>query len=285
MSELETMSGGDDMSQLLIAIRAGAPSEGDRPLSQSQAATRAGLSQSKITRAETGRFPLSVRDAERYARALQATDEQVSRLVELAREHEARNRPARHQLIESPHVVQRRIADLLREHRTLQAWVPDVLPGILQSEDYTRALIGFEPEPRWWKPRREQQLILRDLNRQVHLIVGEAALRTGVGSAPLMARELDHLARSVEHPPVRLGVIPLDVVLPVAPPRGLYLYGDAVVSQATEFGTTFVADPKLVERHLGLFEHLADSALHGDDAREVIRRAAVNWRGHADARR
>lgn len=272
-------SGGDEMSRLLIDLRLRFPTESGRPLSQTASAARTAgrLNQSKVARAELGRFPLSPDDIDAYARALDAPVQVRDRLVTLAKAHESTNIVGRRQLIASAHVIQRRIADLLESTTTLRAWVPDLVPGILQTEDYTRAVVGREPGPNWWRPRLDQKRILTDLGRDVHIIIGETALRTGLGSAEAMAAQLDDLASWTERPPVRLGVVPLDHVLPKPPPRGLYVYGEHSASQATEVGTTFINDGPTVRELAKLHAELANYALYGAEARAVIAAAARRW--------
>lgn len=269
------------MSRLLIDLRLRFPTASGRPLSQTAAAGRTAgrLNQSKVARAELGRFPLSPADIDAYTRALNASPEVRHRLVTLAKAHESTNIVGRRQLIASAHVIQRRIADLLESTTTLRAWVPDLMPGILQTEDYTRAVVGREHGPNWWRPRREQKRILTELERDVHIIIGETALRTGIGSAEIMAAQLDDLASWSDRQPVRLGVVPLDKVLPKPPPRGLYVYGEHTASQATEVGTTFINDGPTVGELTRLHEELAESALYGADARALIAAAARRWRG------
>lgn len=254
------------MAQLLAAVR------GDR--SQVEAAKLSGLSQSKVSRAEQGRFPLSPAEAEAFADGLGATPEQRRRLLELATARAADSFVGRRQLIANSHVVQRRIADLQADEDTkiLRAWVPDLVPGILQTEDYTRAVAGDRPEE-WWVPRRAQKEILDQADRQVHLIVGETVLRYGVGSAAVMVAQLEHLAAAIAWPRLRLGVVLLDVVQPLAPPRGFYVYGDRTASQATEVGMTFIGKPD-VEGFIADHAALEGIAVYGQEALRVIERAA-----------
>lgn len=268
------------MSRLLIDLRLRFPTDSGRPLSQTAAAaqTKGRLNQSKVARAELGRFPLSPEDVEAYSRVLDAPAEVRDRLVTLAKAHESSNIIGRRQLIASAHVIQRRIADLLESTTKLRAWVPDLIPGILQTEDYTRAVIGRDPAANWWRPRRDQKRILTDPQRDVHIIVGETALRTGLGSKEVMAAQLDNFASWAERPPVRLGVVPLDQLLPAPPPRGLYVYGEHTASQATEVGTTFINDAPTVRELAELHAELASSALYGAQARAVIEAAARRWR-------
>lgn len=254
---------GDDMSRLLITVR------GNR--TQGEAAALSGLTQTKISRAETGRFPLSDDEAAPYARALGASPEQEAQLVEFTAAHRARNTVGRRQVVDSAHVIQRRIADLQERTRALRAWVPDLVPGILQTEAYTRAVVGFDPPDTWWAPRRTQKAVLDDPGREVHLIVCEAALRWGVGTATVMVDQVRHLVEMSERPPLRLGIVPIDVVHPIAPPRTFYVYDTHTASVSTDLGVTFVGEVE-ASGFLGHHAELSELATYGDESRAVLMR-------------
>ena len=255
----------DELPELMIRLRSG----------HSQAATAGltGLTQSKISRAETGRFPLSPAEAEAFARGLDAVDADRVRLVALAQAHQADNVVGRKQIIASGHVIQRRLVDLLASTRSLRGWVADVVPGILQTEPYTRAVVGFDPDEKWWVPRREQRRVLDDSERQVHLVVSESALRWGLGSATVMREQLDHLVSALRRPPLRLGIVPTDQVHPIASPRSFSVYGESTAIVATDVGTTFVGQPD-VQLFLDRHRAVAELAVYGDDAAALLRRVA-----------
>lgn len=99
------------MPRLLVEIR------GDRM--QTEAAALSGVSQSKISQAEQGRFPLSEAEAEAYASALGASPAQRRQLAQLAAAHRADNIGGRKHLIRNAHAIQRRIGDLESQVRTI----------------------------------------------------------------------------------------------------------------------------------------------------------------------
>jgi hypothetical protein len=89
-----------------------------------------------------------------------------------------------------------------------------VIPGLVQTGDYTRAVFtagNVPPEQVELRAqaRSARQIILtRDKPPKLDMIVDEAALRRVFGSPEVMARQLRSLAAAAELPNVRLWVVP-----------------------------------------------------------------------------
>jgi transcriptional regulator with XRE-family HTH domain len=266
------VSSRDELSRLLAFIR------GDR--TQTEAAALSGLSQAKISRAERGRFPLTPDEAGRYAERLGATIEQRDRLVELAAVRSAEHVSGRVALVRVAAAVQERIERYQRDATLIRAWQPNLVPGVLQTPEYTAALLAGDgegdPGPAWWTARRARTAMLTEPGRTWHVLVSEAALRWPLGSAETMHAQIEHLVATSELPGVRLGVLDLSTPKPFAPPAAFHMY-DRVVSVATEVGTSFLTEAADVEHFDHLFGRLDAAALHGDDARELLGRLAAQY--------
>ena len=122
------------MPRLLVELRG--------RLRQADAGALVGLPQHRISRAEQGRYPLTPDEADRYARALGATPIQRRRLVALAAAHTTDSISGRKHLLRNAHQVQRRIGDLETANKLIRSWVPDVVTGVLQTREYTLALVS-----------------------------------------------------------------------------------------------------------------------------------------------
>ncbi|MCL2583268.1 MAG: helix-turn-helix transcriptional regulator [Streptosporangiales bacterium] len=99
---------------------------------------------------------------------------------------------------------------------TLRVWQPSILDGLLQTEDYTQALLVTLPgsTPQTINVRlasrmeRQRRILCRDEPPHVLFIVDEPALYRRVGSAGIMARQLAHLLEVAALPHVTLQVMP-----------------------------------------------------------------------------
>lgn len=263
------------MSRLLIAIR------GDRL--QTEVARAAGITQAKVSRAERGSGPpFTPAEAQAYAEALGATAEQRDRLVELAQVKTAAHVTTRSVLVRSAAAIQGRIRDLEESSTTLRSWVPDSVPGVLQTRTYTQAMLDGDgegdPGPDWWAARTARVTLLDDPSRQWHEIVSEAALRWVLGSRAATAAQVEHILELSERPHIHVSVMDLATPKPFLAPQGFHLYDDAVAEVATDVGTAFVDNPDDVahfrRQHALLHEH----ALHDDDARKLLERIARSLR-------
>jgi hypothetical protein len=101
-------------------------------------------------------------------------------------------------------------ADLIRGYE------PQFAPGLLQTEDYARALtaVGFPDAPAQENDRRvalrmaRQQLLTRPDPPRLWAVIDETVLRRPVGSAAVMRAQLARLADAAAMPNVTLQVLP-----------------------------------------------------------------------------
>jgi hypothetical protein len=265
-------SSGSELIRLLIAVR------GAR--SQAQAAHEAGMSQSKISRAERDRFPLTPDEARRYATRLGAPAEQVERLVDLTSARVAEQVTGRVALVRVAAALQERFRRLQDETTVKRSWVCETIPGDVQTNDYTATLLagdgGGEVGPDWWAARRARVDAIHDPKLRSEILVSESACRWVIGSPALMAAQVRHLIELSRLPNIRLGVLDLATPKPFTAPRTFHLYDDTTVTVATDIGTSFVTDPADIAHYVALFERLDAAALHGDAARELLERIAVD---------
>lgn len=100
----------------------------------------------------------------------------------------------------------------------IRAYQAQVVPGLLQTEDYARAIVRLgrsgsaaEVGRRVALRMARQQILHRDEPVRLWAVLDEAALRRPVGNAAVMRRQLRHLIEMSQLPNVRLQVLPLDV--------------------------------------------------------------------------
>ncbi|MEU1675989.1 helix-turn-helix transcriptional regulator [Streptomyces roseifaciens] len=179
-------------------------------------ARRLGWHQTKVSRIETGRSGMRVHELESLLDLYGVTDPEVrSGLVDLARESKAR-------MWWTPYsdVITQRYASYISletEASAKRAFETTLIPGLLQTPDYTRAVINaLAPET---KPDAVDALVSVRLARQgatlrraspltLRAVVDEAALRRTTGGARVMAKQLHHLLEASEEPNIVLQVMP-----------------------------------------------------------------------------
>jgi len=158
------------------------------------------------------------------------------------------------------------------------------VPGLLQTEDYARAVIrGGLPHAsrdeveRRVEVRMERQAVLRNDNPlNLWSIVDEAALRRQVGGAAVMEAQLRYLMEVSELPHVTLQVIPFDVGAHAGMPGSFVFmqFAEATIPDVIYIdsmaGELFLEEEGDVRRYRLTFEHLRAVAASPDASRSLI---------------
>lgn len=104
--------------------------------------------------------------------------------------------------------------------RSVFAYEPELVHGLMQTEDYAREIlsIGRSPDDPEIDQRvtvrlRRQEILTRTdrLPAQLHWLVGEAGLRQMIGGPRVMAAQLTSIAARSEQPNITVQVIPFGV--------------------------------------------------------------------------
>jgi transcriptional regulator with XRE-family HTH domain len=258
-------------------------------LSQPQFAAMVGLSQPKVSRAETGSQRISLPEVERWCVAADATAQQRAEVLRLAERALLGPSSWDDALEEGVTHFQREVAKWEASAGTLLAYSPAVLPGLTQTATYARRVFASRPSgpPTDLADRvvakMERQRILYANGKRIHLLTTEGVLRWPFGPAAEHLEQLGRLEEVLSRPTVRLGILP-------ARPSGVYraetftIYDDLadasdpmVVVEILGQPVSF-EKPDQVEQYRQAFEQLQAAALYDDDARALLERVAGELR-------
>jgi transcriptional regulator with XRE-family HTH domain len=112
----------------------------------------------------------------------------------------------------------RQVAELEQAATSIRSWEPLIVPGLLQTEAYAKAIItAWQPgdgcgvvEQQVRARIERQQLLDRDDPPLIWMIIGEAALRSPVGGQRILNEQLRHLLNiEARYPRVIIQVVPL----------------------------------------------------------------------------
>ncbi len=156
------------------------------------------------------------------------------------------------------------------EARSIWNYESLFVPGLLQTEDYARAVIrGVLPmasrdevERRVEVRMARQEVLHNDNPLELWVIVDEAALRRQVGGRDVMRKQLGHLLESAELPHVTIQVIPLDVGAHAGMPGSFVLmqFGETAIPDVIYIdsmaGDLFLEEESDIRRYTLVFEHL-----------------------------
>jgi len=168
----------------------------------------------KISRIETGIVGAQIRDVRDLLDVYGLQGEERDRLLNLARD--ARRRAWWHEYAGVLPPESARFFGLEDGAATIEQFAGStVLPGLLQTEAYARALIGSARDDaaaialRIELRRRRQPLLTREHAPRVTAVVHEAALVAMVGSTATMADQLSRLVDVAGLPNVVIRIVPL----------------------------------------------------------------------------
>lgn len=262
----------------------------DAGVSGADLAARIGTSQATISRYESGRLQPSMLVAGRIGWALRAPEHQRRQLVELARaaaEERAGLVPKRVLLQQGVTQLQRRIRLQEQRARHIRTFHPSIVPGLLQTEGYMRAIVSGPPassdaeNEAWVQERLARQLQMAQPGRSAVQIVAESALHWGVAGDPVMAEQCAHLAQlAVKRPEWRVGVVPRVPAdpAPLFVTNGFTIHDSTSVHIGTTAGNALISDPGLVADHVELFDRIEAMARFGEEAVAVFTRIAELYR-------
>ncbi|MFE0100327.1 helix-turn-helix domain-containing protein [Streptomyces sp. NPDC059009] len=255
----------------------------DAGLSARAVAEAAGWHESKSSRLENGRTPPSDEDIRIWTRICAAED-QTADLIATARGIDGMYVEWRRLESSGLKRVQQSVLPLFEgthRFRFYQSWV---VPGLLQTEDYTRAVLKTVVSVRGTvddteeavAARMERQRVLHTGGRRFAFLIEEWVLRTVIGDMKTMVSQLGHLAGMTATPAVSLGVIPMGVRRGDAwPTESFAVNDDAQVSVELVSAGLTVTQPREIAEYAKAFAALAGIAVYGAEARKLIA-AAIN---------
>lgn len=253
-------------------------------LSGAEAARRAGITQSKVSRAETGVFVPTEDDVKKLCRVYGAPPAIQRQLTQMTRDLREGSTPARVILQRGGWWMQQRIGKLETAAAQIRTFTPAVIIGLLQTRAYAQALFGESLTPsdldRTVSARLERQHILTT-GRQFVFLMAEGALRWNMGGAHIMAEQLDHLIEASKLANVKIGVIPWTTPAHVPALHGFTLYDSRAVLLGTQTATAIITDRRNVTDYEAHWNELEPLAEWEDAARTVIARAAADYRSIA----
>lgn len=185
----------------------------DANLTQKSAAEDLVWSTSKIVRIEQGTVPVAPTDVRAMLHLYKVTDEaKVDGLVELAKQAREDKGWAAFDDILSP--ATRELVGNEPAARVIYDYGPAVVPGLFQTQDYTRSLLRVLGESEADVKRRlevrtqRQQLLEQDRRPELNFILGEAALVRPVGGSDIMREQIAHLLELSKKPGISLWLLP-----------------------------------------------------------------------------
>ncbi|MGX7758022.1 helix-turn-helix domain-containing protein [Streptomyces angustmyceticus] len=250
----------------------------DSGLTARAMAAAAGWHESKSSRLENGRTPPSDTDIRTWTRICDAED-QTADLIATARGIDGMYVEWRRLESAGLKRVQESVLPLFERTQRFRFYQSWIVPGLLQTEDYTRAILHTVAAVRDTPgdadeavaARMDRQRVLYTGGRRFAFLMEEWVLRTVIGDSATMMSQLGHLTGMTNTPSVSLGVIPMGVVRGNAwPCESFSLYDEKQASCELVSAGLTVKQPSHIAEYAKTFTDLAGIAVYGAAARTLI---------------
>jgi transcriptional regulator with XRE-family HTH domain len=250
----------------------------EKGLTVEQAAERLMISMSKLSRMETGHGAATPRDIRDLCDLYDVTDEaERDRMLQLAREGKQQGWWQGYDLPYSNYVGLEAEATSIRDYDSA------VVPGLLQTADYARALHEAAVptfardviEQRVAERLTRQRLLVQEEPPQFWTVMDEAVLRRAVGGQLVMRAQLERIIEAARMPTVTIQVVPyaagahpaLDSTFTILDFVGSV---PSVVYVEGLVGWIYLERPDEVDRYYQVFDRLRTLALSPQDTISMV---------------
>jgi transcriptional regulator with XRE-family HTH domain len=263
-------------------------------VSQRAMAQKLGVAHTTVQRWENGDGEVSVEDVAAYLAVLGVTGRQAEQILELARD-----RAETDWLVSGPPGISTQLAGVMECERTAQIvtmYQPLTVPGLLQTSRYARAILSqnkklssaeIDTQVTFRMGRRD--MITRSEPVQLLALLGEPAIRGGIGGPAVMADQLRHLLDVGKRENVTIRVVSLAGEWNPGHAGQFVLYESTIEPKIAYFEHhrtgAFVVDEGDVEAMQAAADEICRVAMSPKDSMELIADAlTVMERTHGNGR-
>lgn len=266
----------EDLGRKLRELRMESP---DGRLTGTQLAQRLGWPQSKVSKLENGRQTPTDDDLRAWTDAV-GRSAAFAELCARLKGFESHIRSWKRQLAAGHRPVQEGWNTLVAESRVLHMWENNLVSGMLQTADYARYVFERFTDLRSSPPdmeeavraRMKRQEWLYRPGKRLNLLMWEGALWARMCPAEVLVAQLDRLLGVVGMDTVRLGIVPLDAELHIPPGNSFCILDERLAVAEDWHAELWLDDAETIALYRRVWDTLAESAVFGADAQQVIAR-------------
>ncbi len=174
--------------------------------------------------------------------------------------------------------AQESVLPLWERTQRFRIYSPWLIPGPVQTASYITALLTsirnrrglIDDVPAAVRVRVQKQQVVYG-NHTFAILLEESALRYRIGGTDVMAGQLGYLLSAMALPSVSIGIIPQDADRSTLwPVEGFFLYDDETVNVELVSAHLTVVQQHELAMYAQTFSELAELAVYGPAARELI---------------
>jgi transcriptional regulator with XRE-family HTH domain len=174
--------------------------------------------------------------------------------------------------------AQESVAPLFERTKRFRAYDSWLVPGLLQTAAYTKAVLTATASRRGVpddideavEVRMQRQHVLVEGDHTFATLIEAAVLHSGIGGVRTMAEQLRHLLTVSKWPSVSLGIIPFRPDRVLRPVEGFWIFDDERVTVELVSGWLTLTQPNEIVLYTQAFDSLSAMAVYGSDARALV---------------
>jgi hypothetical protein len=242
-------------------------------------AERLGWAHSKVSKLENGRQMPSDSDVQAWCAACAPAGlEELAAILSALHTLQTRHAEWKRLLLGGAHGHQDTLTRLHSKARIIHNFECNVVPGLLQTGGYARAIlaevIASQALPndidQAVASRMTRQQVLYDTSKRFHIVITEAVLWYRFAPVPVMLAQLDRLVAATTLPNLRLGVIGFGTAYSRIPDHGFWIIDDKLVQVETMTAELNLTQADEIAAYAASFRQFAGLAQYGDRARAII---------------
>ncbi|KUH39054.1 MULTISPECIES: helix-turn-helix domain-containing protein [Streptomyces] len=240
-------------------------------------------STSKISRLERGESPAKPRDVHDLAVFYRLSREQQGQLDQLLAQ--AGNADLYAQFADVTPNFLKRLIRLEGTAEKISVFDPRVVPGLLQIEDYARALVSMMELG--VAPTDIERIVALRMKRQVMLDKGVPTLAAHIsedvlyrpyGSADVMVKQMAFLLKATRTNRVNVRIVPKEAIMPPYPLFHL-TFGDRQELAYVEHldGANYITQKPQLDKYRRLLDNVRASAYDREQSTAALEQALAHW--------
>ncbi|MFD4632246.1 helix-turn-helix domain-containing protein [Streptomyces sp. NPDC058284] len=234
------------------------------------------MSASKLSKIETGKASATADDVNRILTAIAVSDDVKAEYMDAARA--AATEATAWRLIQRAglHKAQRQLRALEARMTLLRLFQPALVPGLLQTPEYMRAILSRHDDltedtvRQTVSARLERQEVLYDEGKTLRFVITEPVLRWLIVPPMVIVGQLDRLISVSRLPNIDVLLVPLAGPKHDVPNHAFVVRDDSAVTVETVHAEVVVTDPRDVALYVAKFDRFAADALKGNDMRALL---------------
>jgi hypothetical protein len=233
------------------------------------------MSPSKLSKIENARLAAGATDVERILTAIGVSDEVKAEYAEAARASATEATAWRLLKRIGVHKGQQAAMALEAQMSMLRLFQPALVPGLLQTPEYIRAVLqrhnlSDDALTRTISGRLERQAVLYDNTKVLRFLITEPVLRWRIVPPQMMAAQLDRIVSISRLSHVDIRVVPLRIQQHDIANHAFVIRDDRMVTVETVHAEVVVTDPRDVGIYVEKFDGFERVALSGNEMLDLV---------------